>query len=585
MHKHTKTRRFFKTVIAAALALTLTFSSVIPARAAALGIDVSKYQGAINWGAVPSSGVSYAFIKVGSTKSGVDPYFAANVAGAQAAGIRTGVYIYSYATSVESAVNEANLVLGWIADYNINFPVAFDVEDKTLAGLDAGTVTAMCNAFCDVIASAGYHPIVYTGTNFYKKHITPDLRYDIWIAQYGNSCDIPGHAIWQASQTGSVAGVAGNVDINHMYKDYHSLIIPVGFAQRGDYTYFYNNYRIQFGWVDYNNARYHMDAAGHMNTGWFSDESGTYYLAADGHALVGPGQVDGDRYYFDETGKIQSGWITFGDNKYLYDPNNGCRMVTGWLNDENGRHYLLPEDGHLVRGNINIDGKDYLFSAEGAMLTEWQDVGGFRYYYNPADGAMVRGFLGDLTSRYYLSPADGHMVTGYQTIDNANYYFNGEGVMQTGLVTIGDGTFYFDPNTGRQQNGFVGDMTDRRYFNTVDGRMVTGLQVIDNQTYYFDQSGKMAVGWQEIGGVTYYFNPADGTMVKGVIQGVDGIYGTSEADGHKLANEATVIDGIARCFDENGRMVFGTTYTIGDAVYVCDANGIATLVTAPAPAL
>lgn len=517
MVKHKKLYRFLKTVFSLALAAALSLSTAVPAKAAALGIDVSKYQGAINWGAVPSSGVSYAFIKVGSTKSGIDPAFAANVAGAQAAGIRTGVYIYSYATNVPEAVNEANLVLQWIANSNINFPVAFDIEDKVQSGLDAGTVTAMCNAFCDVIASAGYHPLVYTGANFYRAHMTPDLHYDIWIAQYGGSCSIPGHAIWQASYTGSVAGIPGNVDINYMNKDYHSLIIPVGFAQRGEHTYFYNNYRIQFGWVDFNNARYHMDALGHMNTGWFSDESGTYYLAVDGHALVGQNQIDKDRYYFDELGRIRSGWITIADNQYLYDPGNGCRMITGWYNDETGRHYLLPEDGHLVKG--------------------------------------------------------------CQTIEKANYYFDENGSMQVGMLKIGDGTFYFDPNTGMQQTGFIGDMENRFYFNTVDGRMVTGLQSIDGQAYYFDATGKMTVGWQNLDGVNFYFDPASGTMLKGLIPGLDGVYGTSPMDGHKLVNEAAIIDNVLRCFDENGRLVVGAPYTIGDAVYLCDADGIATLAT------
>lgn len=584
MTKHNKLFRFTKTILTLMLICAVSLSSTAVANAAALGIDVSKYQGGINWGAVPSSGVSYTFIKVGSTKSGVDPAFAANVAGAQAAGIRTGVYIYSYATSVEAAVNEANLVLQWIEGYNINFPVAFDIEDKTQAGLDANTITAMCNAFGDVIASAGYHPIIYTGANFYRGHMTPALHHDIWIAQYGSSCGIPGHAIWQSSSDGSIAGVSGRVDINYMYKDYHNLIIPVGFAQRGGYTLFYNNYRIQFGWVDFNGARYHMDAQGHMNTDWFTDESGTYYLATDGHALVGQNQVGQDRFYFDEMGRIRSGWITIADNQYYYDGNNGCRMVTGWYNDETGRHYLFPADGHLVKGTINIDNKDYLFSAEGSMLTDWQTVNGLKFYYNPADGAMVRGWLGDIANRYYLSPVDGHMVTGYQPIENATYYFNESGVMQTGMVKIGDGTFYFDPNTGMQQTGFIGDMTGRYYFNTVDGRMLTGLQTIAGQSYYFDTNGKMLVGWQNVNGANFYFNPADGAMMKGLIAGPDGIFGTSQTDGHQLINEVSVIDGISRCFDANGRMVANAPYTIGAAVYVCDANGVATLATPAAPA-
>ncbi|MCI8382553.1 MAG: hypothetical protein HFI07_12330 [Lachnospiraceae bacterium] len=582
MTRKKKSHCLLKTMVSLMLAAVISLSSAIPANAAALGIDVSKYQGAINWGAVPSSGVSYTFIKVGSTKSGVDPAFAANVAGAQAAGLRTGVYIYSYANSVEAAVNEANLVLQWIEGYHINFPVAFDVEDSVYKKLDPATVTAMANAFCDVIASAGYHPIVYTGTNFYRKHFAPGLRYDIWIAQYGDSCDIPGHAIWQASQTGSVAGVAGHVDIDYMYKDYHNLIIPVGFAQRGEGTYFYNDYRIQFGWVDYNNARYHMDATGRMNTGWFTDESGTYYLADDGHALVGQNQLGEDRFYFDEAGRIHGGWITVADNQYYYDANNGCRMVTGWFNDETGRHYLYPADGHLVKGALTIEGKDYLFNTAGSMLTDWQEVNGLRFYYNPADGAMVKGWLGDIANRYYLTPVDGHMVTGWQNIENANYYFNENGLMQIGMVKIGDATFYFDPNTGMQQTGFIGDMTNRYYFNTVDGRMVTGLQNIDGQLYLFDQNGKMMVGWQNIDGTTFYFSPADGSMVKGLIPQADGVYGTSETDGHRLVNEVAVIGGVPRCFDANGRVVANAPFAIGDAVYSCDANGIATLVTPPA---
>jgi len=153
--------RITRSVIAGALALTVFLTSSMSTQAAVLGIDVSKFQGGINWGAVPSSGVSYVFIKAGSVKSGVDPCFAANLAGAQAAGLRTGAYIYSYATSVQGAVNEANLMLQWIAPYTITFPVVYDIEDKLQKNIDANTITAMCNAFCDVMYGAGYYPMIY----------------------------------------------------------------------------------------------------------------------------------------------------------------------------------------------------------------------------------------------------------------------------------------------------------------------------------------------------------------------------------------------------------------------------------------
>ena len=104
--------------------------AVTSSGAIAQGIDVSKHNGAVNWGKVASSGMKFTFIKVGSTKSGVDPQFAANITGAQAAGLKTGVYLYSYAVTPEQAAVEANLVLQWIEPYVVNYPIVFDIEDS-----------------------------------------------------------------------------------------------------------------------------------------------------------------------------------------------------------------------------------------------------------------------------------------------------------------------------------------------------------------------------------------------------------------------------------------------------------------------
>jgi GH25 family lysozyme M1 (1,4-beta-N-acetylmuramidase) len=258
------------------LSASLMLSTPLTASAAGIqGIDVSKYQGGINWAAVAQSGITYTFIKVGSTNTGIDPYFAANVKGAQAAGIRTGVYIYSYATTVEAAIQEAQLVVQWIEGYNINFPVAFDIEDKTQKGLDANTCTAMANAFASVINQAGYTPILYTYTNFYKTHFTSALACDKWIAQYADHNDIAGWQIWQYSSGGAVPGVNGRVDMNVAVKDYTAFIPQVGLLDLGQgNVFFYNNFRKQYGWVDLAGVKYHTDpATGLVTTGWFADES------------------------------------------------------------------------------------------------------------------------------------------------------------------------------------------------------------------------------------------------------------------------------------------------------------------------
>ncbi|MBE5852714.1 MAG: hypothetical protein E7299_07175 [Lachnospiraceae bacterium] len=512
MKKSVRKTKLFKSLFALSLAVTMFVTSALPAQANVLGIDVSKWNGGINWGAVAASGVSYTFVKVGSTKSGIDPRFHENIINAQAAGIRTGVYIYSYARNVPEAINEANLVLQWIANYNINFPVAFDIEDSTQQGLDANTVTAMCNAFCDVIAGAGYHPIVYTGANFYQRHMTPALRYDKWIAHYSSSCKIPGYSIWQASQTGRIAGVPSNVDINYMVKDYRSYILPVGFAQRPDGTYFYNNYRIQFGWVDFNGLRYHMDATGRMNTGWYTDETGTYYLnPVGGHALVGQNIIDKAGYMFDERGAMLSGWQTVGPFKFYYNPLDGNRMLTGWFDDLNGR--------------------------------------------------------------YYFSPLDGHMMTGYTPIGKENYYFNEEGLMQRGIINIAGANFYFDPISGAQQTGFISDGVNRYYFTPMGGQMLTGLQPIDGKVYYFNEKGHMQVGLQTIGGLTYYFDPMTGQMLTGLQMTPQGVWYFSTLDGHMAKNEIAMVDNVPRCFDANGNMVVNNVYTIGGVTYACNETG------------
>ena len=216
-------RRWISLLLAVFMIFTLTASTISSPNAALMGIDVSQYNGTIDWDRVAASGVAFSFVKAGSTNSGMDPAFVANVTGAKAAGIRTGVYLYSYATDVTSAVEEADLLLQWIAPYGITDPVAFDIENQE--NLDPETVTAICNAFCDTVAAAGYYPIVYTYRNFYARQLTTDLRYDTWIAQYNTStCDISDCGIWQYSSEGRIPGIATSVDVNLMLKDYSSIL-------------------------------------------------------------------------------------------------------------------------------------------------------------------------------------------------------------------------------------------------------------------------------------------------------------------------------------------------------------------------
>jgi len=521
----------------------MTLSVPMTASAAgAQGIDVSKYQGSINWAAVAQSGVSYAFIKVGSSKSGLDPYFAVNVQGAQAAGIRTGVYIYSYATSVEGAAAEAQLVLQWIENYNINFPVAFDIEDSVQKGLDANTCTAMANTFCSIISSAGYTPIVYTYTNFYKSHFTSALAYDKWIAQYSDHNDIAGWAIWQYSSSGTVAGVSGRVDVNIAAKDYTAYIPQVGLLDLGDGNVFlFNNYRRQFGWVDLAGIKYHTDpATGIVTYGWYADETGTYYFAPQtANAVVGLNTIDDGIYYFNEAAQLQTGWLELGGNTFLFNPAENGKLYTGWWTDPTvGTRYLDTTDGHMVTGLTVIDKDMYYFNEQGFLQVGWVEINGVTYMFNPNDnGKLYRGWWTDATGTYYLDATDAHRTTGLAAIDGSVYYFNELGQMQVGIVKVNGATYYFG----------------------ADGKMLTGMQTIGDGVYYFG---------------------ADGVMATGLIQATDGTY-YAGADGKLVAGQAVTIGAGQYLFGLDGKLVINQAVVIGTMIYQTDATG---LVVATAPA-
>lgn len=198
------------------------------------GIDVSKYQGTINWPQVKAAGYNFAFIRVGycnydgTINDGYDPYYQTNMAGAIAAGINVGVYVYSYAKTVSSAKVCAQAVAEKVKPYTITMPIAFDCEDSALySQIDKQTNTDICKAFLSETKNLGYYPILYTYTNFAKTLLDMSQlsAYDLWLADYtGNPSYTGPYTIWQYSSKGSVSGISGNVDMNIAYKDYPSII-------------------------------------------------------------------------------------------------------------------------------------------------------------------------------------------------------------------------------------------------------------------------------------------------------------------------------------------------------------------------
>jgi len=200
------------------------------------GIDVSKWQGEIDWAKVKASGIKFAMIRLGygssdGTQCGVDSYFHKNVVNAVKAGVNVGCYFYSYAMSVEAAKKEAQFVVDTLNKYKgvFTYPISFDLEDPKQQALGKTVLTNMVIAFGDIIEKAGYWCSLYSNLNWLKNILDDSklTRFDHWVAQWASACTYANKSItgmWQYSSTGKVDGINGNVDLDIAYKDYPTVI-------------------------------------------------------------------------------------------------------------------------------------------------------------------------------------------------------------------------------------------------------------------------------------------------------------------------------------------------------------------------
>jgi len=196
-----------------------------------LGIDVSKFQGDIDWMSVYDAGVRYAFIRVGNrgTSTGeivLDEKFEDNINGALNAGIDVGVYFYSAAVSEDEALEEAQFVLDTIEGYNITLPIVIDIEspdstDYRTMDLSKDEHTNIALKFCNTISTAGYTPMIYGNLESFTLllDMTKLEGIDKWIAYYSTPQYFPyDFTYWQYTAKGSINGIDGSVDLNIFVK-------------------------------------------------------------------------------------------------------------------------------------------------------------------------------------------------------------------------------------------------------------------------------------------------------------------------------------------------------------------------------
>lgn len=190
-----------------------------------IGIDVSKWQGEIDFEKLKNAGVEFMMIRIGGTRGTnkeyfVDETFEQNIKQASAYGIDVGIYFYSYANSNEHARRDAEWVIDQLKDYNITLPIAFDWENWSSFNdynLSFFGLTDMAHTFLETIEKGGYKGLLYSSKNYLERIWLP-TEFDTWLAHYTSKTNYEGdYTFWQLCSDGRVDGINGAVDIDIMY--------------------------------------------------------------------------------------------------------------------------------------------------------------------------------------------------------------------------------------------------------------------------------------------------------------------------------------------------------------------------------
>lgn len=209
------------------------------------GIDVSRWNHQIDtasgeylpldWQKIKSSGFDFVIIKAGSTRSGKEPTFEMDYAGAKKAGLDVGAYFYTYSSTIDGVKNDVASLLTYLSGKSFEYPIYFDLEDPSLVSLGKSELTKLCETFICSMQKSGYYSALYTNNNWLK-NILDTARilslFDIWYARYPLT-DVPVWneekygkqlSMWQYTQTGEINGIEGYFDINLCYRNYPEII-------------------------------------------------------------------------------------------------------------------------------------------------------------------------------------------------------------------------------------------------------------------------------------------------------------------------------------------------------------------------
>ena len=398
------------------------------------GIDVSEWQGAINWSKVAASDVDFAFIRIAHGITHVDNYFRANMSGANAAGLPVGTYVYSMAKTREEAIREAQLAIRMMKGYKVSYPVVYDMEDASQGSLSNARRTELALAFTSEIRKAGYYPMVYLNPYWYNYRLDMSRLsgLDLWLAWYGDSLLPPftnyRYSIWQGTggdeslglipTRGMINGIPAsiNVDIDMGFVDYTLKVTPRTGPVPG-----------------------YVPTPTNLN-GWVEEDGKVYYYRNQSR-VYGAQVIDGRHYRFSSAdGSLFRDVLLYSSktNKTCYAGSSGALVRNQWVTWK-GKRYYIGADYFAYTGSRNVGGKYYLFnSKQGFMYADHLRLfsSGDVYYYG-ADGVRVNKGLTKITRNgvtytYYFNKA-GKAYKGWHVIRGKSYYFYGGRNARSGI--------------------------------------------------------------------------------------------------------------------------------------------------------
>lgn len=351
------------------------------------GIDVSSWQGTINWDKVKASGIDFAIIRCGygsDLKNQDDSQFIRNVAECERVGIPYGVYLYSYANTEAKAKSEAQHALRLLkeADADPDYPVYYDLEDKIVSDAGKSKIKKYAQIFCSTLEAADYEAGIYANLDWWTNklnEITSDASFDIydkWVAQYYSECQYSAgeYRLWQCTSSGTVSGISGNVDLNFEFELKNET----------------NN--ITGSWIqDENGKTVFRNSDGTIaSSQWVTYRGCTYYVDSKSEKVTGIKTISGKKYYFNSAGELQkSKWISLSGKKY-YALSDGSFAV-GYKKISN-YYYLFDSAGVMKTGTVTMKNKQYkLYSSGKACIHTAKTTTAVNYRTGPSTHYKKKG--------------------------------------------------------------------------------------------------------------------------------------------------------------------------------------------------